>query len=130
MAIVSVLAAPFPLTHKARQPAQRVRIEAQRLAGFTRRGLAAIGNDVGRHGRAEFAVPLIHVLDRLFALVFRRQIEVDVRPLVSALAQEPLEEQFHAYRIDGRDFEARSRPRSWRRCPGPAPKYRSACRTE
>ena len=81
-------------------------IEAQRLAGFTGRRLAAIGDDIRGHGRAKFAVSLIDVLDGLLALLFRRQIKVDVRPLVAALAQEPLEEQFHADRIDGRDFEA------------------------
>ena len=37
--------------------------------------------------------------------VFRRQIEIDVRPLVAALAQKALEEQLHADRIDGGDFK-------------------------
>src|SRR6185312_6069088 len=32
-------------------------------------------------------------------------IEVDVRPLATALAQEPLKEQFHPYRVDSRYFE-------------------------
>ena len=87
------------------KPAQRVLIEAQRLARLPRRRLAAIGDDIGGHGRAKFAVPLIHILNRLLALVFRGQIEIDVRPLVAALAQKTLEEQFHSNRIDGRNFE-------------------------
>ena len=37
--------------------------------------------------------------------VFRGQIEIDVRPLVAALAQEALEEQLHADRIDGGNFQ-------------------------
>ena len=99
------LAAPLPLAHQARQPAQRLLIEAQRLAHFARRRLAAIGDDVGRHRRAQFAVALIHILNRLLALLFRRQIEIDVRPLAAALAQKALEQQFHAHRIDGRNLQ-------------------------
>ena len=99
------LAAPLPLAHQARQPPQRVLVEAQRLAGFARRRFAAIGDDVGRHGRAQLAVALVDVLDGLLALLFRGQVEIDVRPFVAALAQKALEEQFHANRIDGRNFQ-------------------------
>ena len=84
---------------------KRFLIEAEGLADLARRGLAAIGDDVRSHGRAEFAVALIDVLNGLLALVFRRQIEIDVRPLAAALAQEALKEQLHANRIDGGDFE-------------------------
>jgi len=44
------------------------------------------GNDVRCHGRSEFAVSLVDVLDGLLSLVFGREIEVDVRPLAPALA--------------------------------------------
>ena len=80
-------------------------IEAQRLADLARCRLAAIGNDVGCHCGAQFAVTLIDVLDGLLALLFRGQIEIDVRPLSTALAQKTLEEQLHADRINGRDLE-------------------------
>ena len=79
------LASPFPLADKARQPAQRVRIESQRLARFTGCRFAAIGNDIRGHGGAKLAVSLIHVLDGVLAFFLRWQIKVDVRPLVPAL---------------------------------------------
>ena len=77
------------------KPLQRFLIEAERFADFARRRLAAIGDDVGGHRRAEFAVALVDILDGLLALFFGGQIEVDVRPLAAALAQEALEEQLH-----------------------------------
>ena len=100
-----VFAAPLPMADEAGEAAERVLIEAQRLAHFARRRLAAIGDDVGGHGRAQFAVALVDILNGLLALRLRRQIEIDVRPLVAALAQETLEEQLHADRIDGRNFK-------------------------
>ena len=51
------------------------------------------------------AVLLVDVLDDLLALVARRQIEVDVRPLAALLGEEALEEQLHLHRIDGGDAE-------------------------
>ena len=47
----------------------------------------------------------IDVLNDLFTLVARGQIKINVRPFAAALAQESLEEQFHADRIDGGNFE-------------------------
>ena len=41
----------------------------------------------------------------LLALVAGGQIEVDVRPLAALLGEEPLEEELHLHRIDGRDRE-------------------------
>src|ERR1039458_272523 len=98
-------AAPLPLAHQPRQPAQRFRIEAQRLAYLARRGLAAIADDVRCHRGAQLAVPLVDILDGLLALLFRSQIEIDVRPFAAVLAQEPLEEQFHTHRVDGRNLQ-------------------------
>ena len=102
---MSFLPLPLPLDDEARETSQRFRIEAQGLTNFSRRRLAAIGNDVRSHRRAEFAVALVDVLNGLLSLVFGRQIEIDVRPFAAALAQEALKEQFHADRIDRRDFE-------------------------
>ncbi len=84
---------------------QRFRIEAQGFADLTRSGLAAIRDDVRGHRRAELAVTLIDILDGLLALLFRRQVEINVRPLTATLGQKPLEEQFHSNRINRRDFE-------------------------
>ena len=99
------LAAPLPLPDQTRQPAQRILIEAERLSDFSCRRLLAIAAYVGRHRRTKFAVALIHILNRLLALLFRRQIEIDVRPLAAALIQKALKQQFHTHRIDGRDLQ-------------------------
>ena len=104
-AIVSVLPRHSHWLTRPDSRCKRFLIEAERLADLARRRLAAIGDDVRRHRSAQFAVTLIDVLDGLLALVFGGQIEIDVRPLAPALAQEALKEQLHAYRIDGRDFE-------------------------
>ena len=63
---------------------------------------AAVGDDVGGHGGAEFAVTLVDVLDDLFAFVVGGQVEIDVGPLAAVFAEEALEEQFHADGIDWR----------------------------
>ncbi len=84
---------------------QRFGIEAQRLADFARGGASAIGDDVGGHGRAEFAVALVDVLDDALALIAAGQVEIDVGPLAALFGQEALEEQFHADRIDRGDSE-------------------------
>ena len=67
--------------------------------------LAAIRDHVRRHRRAQLAITLIHVLNRLLALLSRRQIEIDVRPLAPVLAQKPLEQQLHPHRIDRRNLQ-------------------------
>ncbi len=109
---------PLEVTDQARQPLQRFWIEAQGLADLTRSGLAAIRDDVRSHRRAQFSVALIHVLDRLLALLFRGQIEINVRPFSAAFAQESLKEQFHADRINRGDFE---RVTDGRVCRAPSP---------
>ncbi len=91
-------------TRLDRRP-KRILIEAERLAHFARSGLAAIRDDVRGHGRAKFAVALVDILDGLLAFFFGRKIEIDVRPFTAAFGQKALEEQLHADRIDGRDFE-------------------------
>ena len=39
------------------------------------------------------------------APVAARQIEIDIGPLAALFGEESLEQQFHAYRIDGGDSE-------------------------
>ena len=83
-----VCAAPLPVADKARETRELLFFEAERLAHFARRRAAAIGDDVGGHGRAQRAVALVDVLDDLFAMIARGQIEIDVGPFAAVLAQE------------------------------------------
>jgi hypothetical protein len=76
------------------------------LPNFPCRAAAAITDDVGRHGGTMFPVTPIHFLDHAFAAIAARQIEIDVRPAFPALAQETLENEIVADRIDRRDPEA------------------------
>ena len=78
----------------------------EHLADLARRGPAAIGDDVGGHGRAELAVALVDVLNDALALIAARQIEIDVGPLAALLREKALEQQVHADRIDRGDAEA------------------------
>ena len=56
--------------------------------------------------RCQLPVFLVDVLDDALAAIAARQIEVDVRPFAALFRQEPLEQQIHPDRIDGRDAEA------------------------
>jgi hypothetical protein len=93
------------LTRETRQTAQRFFIETQCFADFARCGFLAVGVDIGSHSGAEFAIPLVNVLDGLLALFFGRKIEIDVRPFIPALAQKSLKKQVHSHWINDRDFE-------------------------
>src|SRR5262249_11279540 len=66
---------------------------------------AAIGDDIGAHGCAQFSVAFVHILNGALALVTAGQVEVDVRPFTALFGEEALEEQVHAHRIDGGDSE-------------------------
>ena len=94
------------VVHHLRQPIDLHRIEAERLADLARRAAPAVGDDVGRHRRAEAPVLFVDVLDDPLAPIAARQIEVDVGPLAALFRQKPLEQQIHPDRIDGRDPEA------------------------
>ena len=48
---------------------------------------------------------MIDVLYCLLALLFRRKIKIDVRPLAPVFAQKAFKQQFHADRVNRRDFE-------------------------
>ena len=84
---------------------ERFGIEAERLADFARGGAAAIGDDVGGHGGAEFAVALVDILDGALALIAAGQIEIDVGPFAALFGEKALEQQIHADGIDGGDAE-------------------------
>ena len=84
---------------------ERRDFEAQRLAHLARGGAAAIGDDVGRHGRAELAEALVDVLDGALALVAAGQVDIDIGPLAALFGEEALEQQVHADGIDGGDPE-------------------------
>ena len=96
---------PFPGAHQAGELFERGDFEAQRLADFARGGAAAIGDDVGGHGRAQLAEALVDVLDGVLALVAAGQVDIDIGPLAALFGEEALEEQVHADGVDGGDFE-------------------------
>ena len=101
--IVFVL--PLPGADELGQAVEGFGVEAEGLARFACGGASAIGNDVGGHRRAQFAVTLIDVLNCPLALVAAGQVEIDVRPLATLFGEKALEKQVHADRIDGRDAE-------------------------
>ena len=96
---------PLPGAHQARKPIERGDFESQRLADLSRRGSAAISDDVGGHGRAQFSVALVDVLDDALALVARGQVDIDIRPLAAFFGKKALEQQLHADRVDCRDAQ-------------------------
>ena len=93
---------------KVREAVENVRRKIERLADLARRAAAAIGDDVRGHGRAVFAVTAINFLDDAFAPIAARQIEIDVRPAFAAFAQETLEDEMVAHRIDRGDAETKT----------------------
>ncbi len=96
---------PLEMAHQTGESLQRFWIEAERLSYFAGGGLAAIGDDIGADRGSEFSVALVDVLDCLFTHTFGGKIQIDVWPFSPALAQEALEQKFHANRIDGRNFK-------------------------
>src|ERR671918_2877020 len=58
-----------------------------------------------RHAGAVAAVAPVDILNRRLAPVTAREIEIDIRPFPSRLAQKAFEEQIHPDRIDGGDAE-------------------------
>ena len=94
---------------QAREPAGQgvdgFRSQAHHFAHLTHRHACAIGDDVGRHGRALLAVFRKDVLDDPLALIPGWQVEIDIRPLPALLGEEALEEQVHPDRIHRRDAQ-------------------------
>src|SRR5262245_49349662 len=77
---------------KVRKAIQHIDREVKRLANLPRRAASAIGDHRRGHGRAMRAVAAIDLLDDLFSPVATWQIDVDVRPALSSLTEEALEE--------------------------------------
>ena len=100
-----VFVAKFPGGDGGRNFLERFRIESQRLAHFARGHAIAIGDDVGGHGGAAFAITLVNILNDFFALVAAGQVEIDVGPLAALFGKKTLEEQFHADGVDRGDAE-------------------------
>ena len=94
---------PFPRPHQARQAIQRHHLKSQRFAHLARRRLPAIGNHIGRHGRAQLAVALVDILNGALPLLAAGQVQVDIRPLAALLRQKALEQQIHPHRVHRRD---------------------------
>ena len=80
--------------------------KVQRLADFAHGAAAAIGDDVGGHGRAMFAIAAIDLLDHALATVAAGKVQIDVGPCLSAFAEEAFEEQIVGDRIASGDAEA------------------------
>ena len=91
----------LPRVQQPRKPVEHFRVERQRLADFARRRTSAIGDHIGRHRRAQFAVSLIDILNRALALISAWQIQINIRPLAALLGKKSLEKQIHAHRIHG-----------------------------
>ena len=92
--------------HQLGEPIDQVGVKAQRLAHFPRGAAVAVGDDVGRHRRAQLPVALVDVLDHALAPIAAGQVEIDVGPLAALFREEPLEEQLHPDRVDRGDAEA------------------------
>ena len=80
------------------------RVRAERFADVANRRTRPVGDHFGRHRRVFAAVPLVDVLNDLFAILVR-EVDVDVRYLVALLGKKALEEQLHADRVDRGDAQ-------------------------
>ena len=96
------------------QPREAIELglrQAQDLSDLSRRRAGAVGDHVGGHRGAARAELRVDVLDDLLALGAAGQVEVDVGPGLVAVhvrplfAEEALEEQAHAHRVDGGDAQ-------------------------
>ncbi len=79
--------------------------EAERLADVADGRTRPVGDDLGRHAGPVAAVFLVDVLDHFLAPLVL-EIDVDVGGLVALLAEEPLEQEIDAVRIDRCDPQA------------------------
>jgi hypothetical protein len=100
-----VFVAEFPGSDGGGNFVERFGIESQGFAHFARRHAVAIGNNVGRHGRAALTVAPVDILDNFFALVAAGQVEINVGPLAAFLGKKAFEEKLHADGIDGGDAQ-------------------------
>src|ERR1051325_2333271 len=96
---------PFPRVDQGRKTRKHFVIKIQRLAYLARCGAPAIGDDISSHGRSEFSVTFVNVLNCFLTLISTRQIEIDVGPFASFLRKKSFKQQIHADRIHGRDSQ-------------------------
>src|SRR4051812_6843798 len=89
-----------------RETVEDVRRKVERFPNLAGGAFAAIADDVRGHGGPVFPVTPIDFLDHALAPIAARQVEIDVGPAFAAFAQEPLEDEIVADRIDGGDAEA------------------------
>src|SRR3979409_678546 len=94
---------PFPGMNQTRQTPESLFIKPEPFTNFARGRTSTISDPVRGHRRAQLAVPLVNILNRAFALIAARQIEIDVRPLTTFFGKKALEQKFHPHRIDRRD---------------------------
>src|SRR5579883_1037925 len=76
---------PLPRAHQSREPSSRLFIETQRLARFAGGGAAAVCRHIRGHGRSQFAISLIDILNGTLTVGHTRQVEVNIRPLAALL---------------------------------------------
>src|SRR5581483_6325424 len=100
-----VVIAVLPVRHRGGNFVERLGIESESLAHFSRSHATAVSNDIGSHGRAAFSIFLVDVLDDALALIAAGEIDINVGPLAALFGKEPFEEEIHADRIDGGDAE-------------------------
>ena len=119
--------APVRARH-LRQPVHLIQRQPERLAHLAQGQPPPVADDLAHHARAVPAVLLVDVLQHLLAPLVL-EVHVDVRRLLALHAQEALEEQPHAHRINGRDAQ-RVAHRRVGRAPAPlaedAPRAREA----
>ena len=93
------------MTVKIAEAAEDVFGEVQYFAHLPHGAASTIGDDVGGHGCAAWGKTLIHLLDDAFSLLATGEVDIDVWPGVTALAEEALKEQSAADGIDIGDAE-------------------------
>ena len=95
----------FPRSHEGGQAIERFRIERQGLADFACGRAAAIADDVRGHGRTQFSIAFVDILNGALPLVAAREVEVNVRPLAALFGQKSFEEKIHSHGIHRGDAE-------------------------
>src|ERR1700722_19843303 len=91
----------FPASHETGKTFKHLRLERKSLADFASRRPSAISNHIGSHGRAQFSVTFIDILNGALTLVAAGQVEIDIGPFSTFFRKKTLEEQIHTDRVNG-----------------------------
>src|SRR5580658_7350517 len=83
--------APFEAIDKPQEASQRILIKAKCFSNFSGRGSAAIGDDISAHSGAKFSITLVDMLNCLFALIPRGEVQINIRPFSPVLAEKTFE---------------------------------------